>query len=431
MQVFYSFLIYLLTPFVIVRLIWRGIKAPDYWRRWSERFALYRHAHSQGVVWFHAVSVGEAESLFPLVRLLLAKRPDSKILITTTTPTGSSRVRAIMGKKVEHVYLPYDLPGAVHRFLQHFRPAMAVIMETEIWPNLFSQCSKNNIPLMIANARLSEKSCRRYQKIPSLVQFCLDQVDSIAAQTAEDAARFMELGAEANSVSVTGNIKFDLDLPDNIEKQGRLLKERTFPGRLVWIVASTHKGEDEIFLYCYRRLKQHFPDLLLMLVPRHPERFFEVKSLVQREHFQVLLRTEGKPCKQQTDVYVADTMGELKMLYAAADLAFVAGSMVPVGGHNVLEPAALAVPVMFGPHMHNFKEIAKGLLAAKAAVQCRDADQLFEQTEVLLRDAQQRKQLAERGKIFVQKNQGALQRVYAILEQSLMCSGCSNPDIRR
>ena len=415
----YSCLLYLLTPFVLLRLLWRGVKAPAYWRRWPERFAFYRQGHQRGVVWFHAVSVGEAESLFPLVRLLLEKRPDCKVLITTTTPTGSSRVQAVMGGMVEHVYLPYDLPDAVYRFLQHFRPVMAVIMETEIWPNLFDQCGKNNILLVIANARLSEKSFRRYQKIPSLVQFCLAQVDSIAAQTAEDARRFMELGARENSVAVTGNIKFDLDLPDNIEKQGSLLKEKTFPGRLVWIVASTHKGEDEIFLSCYRRLKQHFPNLLLMLVPRHPERFSEVKSLAQREHFQVLLRTEGKPCKQQTDVYVADTMGELKMLYATADLAFVAGSMVPVGGHNVLEPAALAVPVMFGPHMHNFKEIAKGLLAAKAAVQCRDAAELFELAKGLLGNAQQRKQMAERGKTFVQKNQGALQKVYSIITQIL------------
>lgn len=419
MRVFYSSILYLLTPFVLARLLWRGIKAPAYWRRWSERFAFYHHSHRQGVVWFHAVSVGEAESLFPLVRLLLEKRPDSKVLVTTTTPTGSSRVKAVLEEKVEHVYLPYDLPGAVQRFMEHFRPVMAVIMETEIWPNLFSQCRKNNIPLMIANARLSDKSFRRYQKIPSLVHFCLARVNSIAAQTTEDAARFIALGARENGVSVTGNIKFDLDIPEEIRAQGALLKATVFPGRLVWIVASTHRGEDEIFLSCYRQLKQVFPQLLLMLVPRHPERFSEVKNLALREHFRVLLRTEGKPCQQQTDVYVADTMGELKMLYAAADLAFVAGSMVPVGGHNVLEPAALAVPVMFGPHMHNFRDIAKGLLAADAAVQCRDAAELLEQTQVLLGDARQRKRLAVHGQAFVLNNQGALQRVYNKISQNL------------
>ena len=415
----YSTLIYLLVPFILMRLLWRGFKAPDYWRRWSERFAYYKKSHAQNVIWFHAVSVGEAESVFPLVRLMLQKHPEYNVLITTTTPTGSARVRAVMGDAVEHVYLPYDIAPAVGRFISHFKPVMAVIMETEIWPNLFVQCGNSAIPLFIVNARLSEKSTRGYRKIPTLVNYCLSRVRMIAAQTEADAERFISIGADENNVSVTGNIKFDLDLPEQILEQGRQIRLTMFPGRLVWIIASTHKGEDEIFLQAYRQLKQQFPELILILVPRHPERFAEVKGLCARERLNVVMRTEAKPCGPDTDVYLADTMGELKILYAAADLAFVAGSMVPVGGHNVLEPAALGVAVMFGPYMHNFRAIEQGLLDARGGIQCQDKEMLIKQTAALLGSAEQRLALAEQGKAFVLKNQGALQRVFNILNENL------------
>jgi 3-deoxy-D-manno-octulosonic-acid transferase len=415
----YSTLIYLLIPFIFLRLLWRGFKAPDYWRRWSERIAYYQQTHAQNVIWFHAVSVGEAEAVFPLVRLMLQRHPEYQVLITTTTPTGSARVKAVMEDAVEHVYLPYDFAPAIARFLAHFKPRMAVIMETEIWPNLFVQCANNSIPLFIVNARLSEKSARGYHKLPALVNLSLSRISRIAAQTEADAARFISIGADKSKVLVTGNIKFDLELPEQILQQGRQIRLANFPGRLVWVIASTHKGEDEIFLQAYRQLKQQFPELLLVLVPRHPERFAEVKGLCIREGFKVIMRTEEKACVLDTDIYIGDTMGELKTLYAAADLAFVAGSMVPVGGHNVLEPIALDVAVMFGPYMHNFKEIERGLLAEHGGIQCQDQDMLIQKAAALLGSSEKRLALAARGKAFVLKNQGALQRVFEILNANL------------
>ena len=362
MRVVYSALFYLLIPIILMRLIWRGFKAPHYWRRWSERFAIYNRNHAQGVIWFHAVSVGEAEAVFPLVKLFLQRHPRSKVLITTTTPTGSARVSAEMGDRVEHVYLPYDLPGSVERFMSQFKPTIAVIMETEIWPNLFARCGSKSIPLFIVNARLSIKSAKGYRKVPSLARPALANVRVIAAQTKEDADRFIEIGANRDSVEITGNLKFDLEIPDEVIKQGKIIRETIFPSRPVWIAASTHKGEDEIVLKVFAKLKQQFSSLILVIVPRHPERFEEVRKLCETEGFKVTKRTSGESCSPDTDIYLSNTMGELKMLYAASDIAFVGGSLVPVGGHNVIEPAAIGVPVVFGPYMSNFREIEKGLL---------------------------------------------------------------------
>ena len=350
-----------------MRLLWRGIKAPAYRSRWRERFALYDQKFPQGVIWFHAVSVGEAEALFPLVRQIQKQHPVAKLLITTTTPTGSARVKAVMQETVAHVYLPYDVPDAVNRFLQCFKPKLAVIMETEIWPNLFISCGKNNIPLYIINARLSEKSSRGYQKIPALVHPALAQVSLIATQTQDDASRFIAIGADCEKVKMLGNIKFDVEIPQAIIEHGLQIKADLFRDRFVWLIASTHKDEEAMFLEIYKEIKQKIPELLLVLVPRHPERFADVKKLCEQLQLAVVMRTAGDRVNTETDVYLVDTMGELKMLYAASDVAFVGGSMVPRGGHNILEAAAVGVPVMFGPYMVNFKEIARGVLSHNAA----------------------------------------------------------------
>jgi 3-deoxy-D-manno-octulosonic-acid transferase len=419
MRAFYSLLFYLLIPFIVIRLLWRGIKAPAYRCRWRERFAFYHKKFAQGVIWFHAVSVGEAEALFPLVRQLQKQHPDIRLLITTTTPTGSARVKAVMEESVEHVYLPYDIPCAVNRFMQCFKPKIAVIMETEIWPNLFAHCGKNEIPLFIINARLSEKSARGYQKIPSLVLPALAQVKLIATQTQDDTNRFIAIGAEHEKVKTLGNIKFDVEIPRETIERGLQLKANLFVGRFVWLIASTHKDEEAIFLEIYREIKPKIPELLLVIVPRHPERFGEVKKLCEQHQLVVVMRTSGEACQQNTDIYLADTMGELKMLYAAADAAFVGGSMVPVGGHNVLEAAAVGVPVLFGPYMANFKEIAQGVLQQNAAIQCQDKDQIVSVITELHADPVYREQLTEKGKAFVRQNQGAISRICEILGQAI------------
>lgn len=415
MRIAYSALFYLIIPFILLRLLWRSIKAPDYRRRWRERFAFYDRRFPQGVIWFHAVSVGEAEALFPLVRRLQQQFPQSKLLVTTTTPTGSARVQAVLGQTVEHVYLPYDTPGAVRRFMQCFKPVLAVIMETEIWPNLFNSCGENNIPLYLINARLSEKSARGYQKIPLLIQPALTNVKQVAAQTQEDAERFIAIGAKPGQVSALGNIKFDLDIPEEIVAEGKKLKTSVFNDRFVWLVASTHRGEEQIFLDVYKELKPKIPKLLVLMVPRHPERFAEVATLCEQNNLAVVTRTSKNPCYPTTDVYLADTMGELKMLYAAADLAFVGGSMMPVGGHNLLEASAIGVPVLFGPYMANFKEIAQKVLEHNAAIQCPDKEAIIRAIQILYSDTGYQNLLINNGKLFVKMNRGVIEKLCEML----------------
>jgi 3-deoxy-D-manno-octulosonic-acid transferase len=419
MRFFYSLLFYLLVPFILCRLLWRSVKAPAYRHRWLERFAYYPKHYAPGVIWFHAVSVGEAEALFPLIRQIQTLHPDARLLITTTTPTGSARVKAVLQETVEHVYLPYDTPGAVNRFMRCFKPSIAVIVETEIWPNLFACCGRNGIPLYMINARLSEKSARGYQKIPSLVRPALAQVKLIAAQTQDDADRFIAIGAEKRQVIVAGNIKFDIDIANETIEQGRQLKKDLFNSRFVWIVASTHKDEEAIFLEIYKQVKLQIPGLLLVLVPRHPERFGEVERLCKLRQLSVITRTSSEDCHQDIDVYLADTMGELKMLYASADVAFVGGSMVAVGGHNVLEPAAVGVPVMFGPFMANFKEIAGGILQRGAAIQCQNKDDVARAVYALYEDAGYRASLIEKAKVFVCQNRGAKTKLSDMLDQAI------------
>jgi 3-deoxy-D-manno-octulosonic-acid transferase len=419
LRFFYSFLFYLLIPFILLRLLWRGIRAPAYRSRWRERFALYNQKFPQGVIWFHAVSVGEAEALFPLVRQIQKQHPDAKLLITTTTPTGSARVKAVMQETVAHVYLPYDVPDAVNRFMRCFKPKLAVIMETEIWPNLFISCGKNNIPLYIINARLSEKSSRGYQKIPTLVHPALAQVSLIATQTQDDASRFIAIGADCEKVKILGNIKFDVEIPQTIIEHGLQIKADLFGDRFVWLIASTHKDEEVVFLEIYKKIKQKIPELLLVLVPRHPERFADVKKLCEQLQLSVVMRTAGDRVNTETDVYLVDTMGELKMLYATSDVAFVGGSMVPRGGHNILEAAAVGVPIMFGPYMVNFKEIARGVLSHNAAIQCQNKDELVSSILALYEQPVYRKALAEKGREFVRQNQGAIARICAVLDQAI------------
>lgn len=422
MRIIYSFLFYLFTPLILLRLLWRGIKSPDYFKRWNERFAWYSEQFPQQDIWFHAVSVGEAEALFPLAKRLQKAHPEIKLLITTTTPTGSARVQAVMQDTVTHVYLPYDLPGAVSRFVKCFNPKIGVIVETEIWPNLFACCGTNNIPLTIINARLSEKSALGYQRLPALIQPALSQVNHIAAQTEQDAKRFIAIGASNQAVETLGNIKFDLQVAQETIEQGRQLKASQFHERFVWLLASTHKDEEVMFVEIYREIKQKIPELLLVIAPRHPERVDTVKKLFEQQHLNVVMRTSLQKCHSDTDVYLVDTMGELKMLYAAADVAFVGGSMVPKGGHNILEAAAVGVPVMFGPFMDNFKEIATLALKADAALQCKCAQDIVESVLTIYQQPTYRQTLSEQGKAFVLSNRGATAAVYTRLLATLFPS---------
>ncbi|MEN8261569.1 MAG: lipid IV(A) 3-deoxy-D-manno-octulosonic acid transferase [Pseudomonadota bacterium] len=416
MRWLYSALLYLITPLVLIRLLLRGRKAPDYLRRWGERFARYEGEAAEGVIWFHAVSVGEAEAVFPLVRAVRQTFPEKPVLITTTTPTGSGRVTAVFGDSVEHVYLPYDLPGCIERFLRRFRPMLAVIMETEIWPNLFRGCARNGIPLAIVNARLSAKSARGYGKLRAFTKDVLADVTLIAAQTETDAERFREIGALPEKVRVAGNIKFDLQLRDDLADQARMLRNDRFGDRPVWICASTHEGEEEKLLDVFRRVRKTCPDLLLVLVPRHPERFDQVAALCLERGLAGVLHSEQRPCDAGTEVFIVDAMGVLRLYLAASDVAFVGGSLVPTGGHNILEPAAVGIPVLFGPHMFNFEKIAQQLVEAGAARQHAEITHLAEDLTRILTHSDLREDMGRKGREFVKGNRGALGRVVKILE---------------
>ena len=410
----YTLLFHLGLPLVAIRLWLRARKAPAYARRIGERFALNLPALQPGGIWVHAVSVGESIAAAPMIRELLKRYPQLPITVTCMTPTGSERIQALFANepRIQHCYLPYDLPWAAARFLKRVKPTLGVIMETELWPNHIHQCAKRGIPVALANARLSARSAKGYARFAGLTRPMLEEMSLIAVQTEAEAERFRLLGARPECVEVTGSIKFDLSIDPQLLIKARELREQwQAQERPVWIAASTHEGEDEIVLSAHRQLLASYPNALLILVPRHPERFNSVFELCRREGFATVRRSSGEPVVTQTQVLLGDTMGELLFLYALADSAFVGGSLVPNGGHNLLEPAALAKPVLSGPHLFNFLEIAAKLRDAAALEEVDDAQGLAVAVQRLFELPQDAQRMAEAGLKVMQLNQGALQRL--------------------
>ncbi len=413
MRILYTFLLYLLTPFLLLRLIWRGFSLRDYWQRWPERFGFVPRAPGGVAVWVHAVSVGEALSALPLVNELLARHGRGHVWMTTMTPTGSARVQAALGGRVIHSYVPYDLPGAVTRFLDAARPRQVVIMETELWPNLLQAVKARGIPLTIANARLSPRSLKGYSRLGGFIREVLACTTQIAAQSELDAERFRALGAPR--VSVMGNLKYELTVPTEQRARGLELRQQLGASRPVWIAASTHEEEEAELLKSHQQLLRQLPQALLILVPRHPQRFDTVARLIEKSGMRFMRRSSPHPASRDPHVFLGDSMGEMFAYLAASDVAFVGGSLVPVGGHNVLEPAALGLPVLFGPHMHNFLGAAQLLVENGAALQCR-AEDLSAHLGRLLNDSAERTRRGESGKKAVEANRGALQRLLTTLE---------------
>ncbi|MEW5009823.1 MAG: lipid IV(A) 3-deoxy-D-manno-octulosonic acid transferase [Cycloclasticus sp.] len=417
MRLLYSVLLYLFSPFILLRLLIRGRKAPAYLNRWAERFAYYQGAQTGSVIWFHTVSVGEAEAAFPLINQLAELYPASEILVTTTTPTGSARVKAFLGHRVQHVYLPYDTPGAMRRFYRRFKPRIGIILETEIWPNMLHQAKQHGVPTLIVNARLSEKSAKAYARLASFTRQTLADITQVCAQTELSAERFIALGLAPEKVSVPGNIKFDMRLPANLSEQAEVIRRDWFQQRPSWIAASTHDGEDGKILDAFAELKQEFSNSLLVLVPRHPERFDAVAKLCEKRGYSVTRRSEHRGTRVSSDVFLLDSLGELRLYYGTVDVAFVGGSLMPTGGHNMLEPAALAVPILFGPYVHNFTDISQRLLEQQAAAQVADQQQLASQLIDLLRHSEKRDQMGSAGQRFVEQNKGAVEKV----AQQIVC----------
>jgi 3-deoxy-D-manno-octulosonic-acid transferase len=410
----YTALFYLGLPLVAIRLWLRARKAPAYAKRIGERFTLGMPTLQPGGIWVHAVSVGESIAAAPMIRALLERYPTLPITVTCMTPTGSERIQALFANepRIQHCYLPYDLPCAAARFLDRVQPRLAVIMETELWPNHIHQCAKRGIPVALANGRLSERSARGYGRFSKLTAPMLDEMSLFAVQTEAEAQRFRDLGARPETVEVTGSIKFDLTIdPQLLQRAADLRNQWQAQDRPVWIAASTHEGEDEVVLDAHRRLLANHPDALLILVPRHPERFNSVFELCQREGFATVRRSTGANVDAQTRVLLGDTMGELLFLYALADSAFVGGSLVPNGGHNLLEPAALAKPVLSGPHLFNFLDIAAQLREAGALAEVDDAEGLAVEVQRLFELPRDAQRMAEAGLAVMRRNQGALQRL--------------------
>lgn len=415
----YQVLLYLIQPLIWLRLLLRSRKAPAYRKRWGERYGFCKgKVVPQGIL-LHSVSVGETLAAVPLVRALRHHYPDLPITVTTMTPTGSERVRSAFGDDVYHVYLPYDLPGSVNRFLKTVDPKLVIIMETELWPNLISKLHQRKIPLIIANARLSERSAAGYQKLGSFVKTMLQKITLIAAQNQEDGERFIELGLKRSHLHVTGSLKFDISVTPELAARAVALRRQWAAHRPVWIATSTHEGEETIILETHKKLLTQFPQLLLILVPRHPERFPKAEQLTRDAGLKYTLRSTDAVPDAQTQVVIGDTMGELMLLYGIADLAFVGGSLVERGGHNPLEAAAHAIPVIMGPHTFNFKNICAKLDQAEGLITVTDSESMATAIASLLNDEDYRRYYGRHAVEVLHKNQGALLRLLTLLSPYL------------
>src|SRR5574337_90246 len=410
---------FLVTPLLVLRLLVRGLRSQPYHRRWPERFGFFTAPDFLGSLWVHAVSVGEVNAAEPLIKALQRGYPEAPLVITTVTQTGAARVHQLFGDSVLHVYLPYDLPFAVRRFLNRIRPRLALIVETEIWPNLYFACRRHGIPLMIVNARLSARSMRGYKPLRRLASSALHCVDLVAAQSRTDAARYRLLGADPQKVLVSGNLKFDMPIPASAVADGTAMREHWGVRRPVWMAASTHEGEELAVLEAHLKVLRRLPDALLLLAPRHPERFRLVEHTVRSLGFKVATRSaDGVPAARH-QVCVIDAMGELMPFYAASDVAFVGGSLVPTGGHNVLEPAALSVPVLVGPHTFNFEEITRSLIEQGGAEMVPDADRLGPEVLRLLLDDDRRERMGRAAQQVFERERGAVRLVMRLVDQLL------------
>jgi 3-deoxy-D-manno-octulosonic-acid transferase len=419
MRLLYTLAMYLLTPLIFYRLLARGLRSPGYYARWRERFGHFKAPSFKDSIWIHAVSVGEVNAAAPLVEALRRRYADSAFVVTTVTPTGSDRVRQLWDDKVFHVYLPYDLPGSVNRFLRRVRPRLAVVMETEIWPNLLLTCEAAGIPVVVANARLSDKSLRGYGPVRPIIRAAIRSVRFVAAQSQQDGERFLSLGARPDRLRVVGNLKFDLQVPPTLFERAAANRARWGEQRPVWIAASTHEGEELAVIEAHSRLLNRFPDALLLVAPRHPERFKPMVQLCRSYGFATRIRSEDDAPDAHSQCFVIDTLGELVDFIACADVAFVAGSLEAIGGHNVLEPAALGVPVLVGPHTFNFEEVTDLLLEAGAALRVADSEGLSKQLQQLLGDPEARQRMGEAARRTVGAERGAVERTLELIGRVL------------
>ncbi len=414
----YLALSYVLVPLLLAVVLWRVLTRPPYRSRWYERFGFAPRSRASATIWVHAVSVGEAQAAVPLVRALQQRYPHDRVLITTTTPTGAAQVARRYGGAVTHAYVPYDLRGAIARFLDRVQPTLLLIIETELWPHMLQACRRRAIPVVFANARLTSRSLSRYLRWRALFRDALQNV-VVAAQSESDAARFRQLAPSSAQVYASGNLKFDVEIDSTVVARGRAWRRRQVAeSRIVLVAGSTHDGEEQALLDACERLWEAGLDLLLVLVPRHPERFEAVAQMMPGRSVSLLRRSQAgldTPLRD-TQVLLVDAMGELPMFYAAADLAFVGGSLVPVGGHNLLEPAALGLPTLTGPVHHNAPEVAERLAEAGALRIVEGVSAIAQSVLELTGDAGAARHMGEAGRRTVAANRGAVAAVMRLVE---------------
>ena len=425
---FYTQCIRLAVPVLLLRLLWRSRHNPAYRYKLFERlgYTLPNKPESRANegdhwIWVHAVSVGETLAVAPLIEKLLSADPKRQVVVTSTTPTGRAQVERLFDKRVSCCWVPFDTPGSVARFLKHWRPSLTVLVETEIWPNMVLQCKRQNIPVMLANARLSSRSARGYARAGSLAKPVIASLAMIACQQKADARRFIVLGADPHKTLVTGSVKFDIARARLIRQRDSLLEQLAISSdRLIFLAGSTHHGEEELVVAAFTQLRKTVPSVLLVLAPRHPERTASItRSILAPSPFHWLLRSTGQVVSADTDILVLDTLGELAALTAAADVSFIGGSLVPHGGHNPLEAAAFGVPVITGPHTFNFQQIFRALRRAGGAIEVTDAATLGQAVGELLTQAAYRREVGNAASRYVEDNQGALVRQHALIDQLL------------
>lgn len=441
-RLLYSLATLLALPWAVAHLLWRARRQPEYLRHWGERFGHFPPRPAQPpTLWLHAVSVGETRAAQPLVAALRERYPDHRMLFTHMTPTGRATSQALFGDTVERIYLPYDTPWAMRRFLRHYRPRFGCILETELWPNLLAACVRQRVPVLLVNARLSARSARRYARFPELTRQALHCLTAIGAQSADDVARLTALGAQGMQTPVvTGNLKFDSAPPSAQLALGEAFRARIGP-RPVWLAASTREGEETLILAAWKRalvekvgagetavvptneaisvatdvVAMPSDEPLLILVPRHPQRFDEVAQLAIQQGFAIQRRSEDKPIAATTQVLLGDSMGEMFAWYAAADLAFIGGSLKDYGCQNLIEACAVGTPVLFGPSTFNFAEAAREALACGAAHSIADADDLARQVLRFLADGEARRRMSAAGRAFAERHRGATARTLDLI----------------
>jgi 3-deoxy-D-manno-octulosonic-acid transferase len=411
----YTALLWLLLPYVFFHLLWRGRKQPEYLKHIPERFGFFSISADKPVIWLHTVSVGETRAAASLIQHLIRQFPNHQLLLTHTTPTGREASEQLYGDNVLRVYLPYDYPFAVRRFLHHFQPRIGILLETEIWFNLIHSCHSIHTPLLLLNARLSEKSSARYALFPKLARQGLSELHSTAAQTESDAKRLLSLGAE--NITLMGNLKFDIEPPPAMTDLGKRLRISFGASRNIFLAASTREGEEELILAALKNIQ--IPDLLTILVPRHPQRFDDVATLIECEGFKFQRRSSNEIIRAETQIVLGDSMGEMFAYYAACDVAFIGGSLLPFGGQNLIEACAVGKPVLIGPHTYNFEQASLLAIECGAALRIADGAEITSALQSLFSNPGKILTMGNAGLGFVRVNQGATEKALSLVSAAI------------